>query len=240
MFWTTINKLRRLLRISILKTVYVNFSKLPFRQAIYIPIIITRNVKIYSFSGNIKLEGRAHTAMVRFGFLGEDNMYWKNERTLLKIDGKLILNDKIAFASGVLIRVEKNATLRIEKNVKISNKVKIICYTNIHIKKNSRIAWETQIIDTTFHYIREKDSGLFAPLNSPITIGENNWIGNRTSIMKGAITPNYCIIASGSLVNKPIFVEYSIIAGTPAKLVKEGVYRVLDEEEIEIKKACNE
>lgn len=236
MFWIKLNKIRRYLRVSILKTIYLNFSKLPFSQAILFPIIITRNVKFYSLNGEIKLKGNIKTGMVRFGFFGEDTMYWKDESNLLKLEGTLVLSHDISFANGIVVRVEKGAILEIDENVKISNKVKIICYESIRIKKNTRIAWESQIIDTSFHYIRNLQDGSLGQLNKPIKIGENNWIGNRSSIMKGAETPNFCIVASGSLVNKAMSIDnYTIIAGTPAKLIKEGVYRVLDKEEKEIK-----
>jgi acetyltransferase-like isoleucine patch superfamily enzyme len=66
----------------------------------------------------------------------------------------------------------------------------------------------------------------------PIKIGAHNWIGNRSNIMKGTITPDYCIVASGSLCNKKIDApSYSLIAGVPARLIKSNIYRVLDDEE---------
>jgi acetyltransferase-like isoleucine patch superfamily enzyme len=48
--------------------------------------------------------------------------------------------------------------------------------------------------------------------------------------MKGTITPNNTIIASNSLLNKN-YIEtppYSVLAGTPAKLVKSGVKRIFE------------
>ena len=174
--------------------------------------------------------------MIRFGFFGEDNMHWSSKKTLLKLDGNFVLEDDIHFANGILIRLEKDAVLEVQTNVKISNEVKIVCYNNILIKKNTRIAWETQLIDTTFHFIKDINTNQINELNGRIKVGSNNWIGNRSSIMKGTILPDYCIVASGSTVNKDFSNNtYSILAGSPAKLIKEGVYRVLDDEEMEIR-----
>ena len=71
---------------------------------------------------------------------------------------------------------------------------------------------------------------------SPVTLGKNNWIANRVSIMQGCKTNDYLIVASNSLLNKdytnlPLF---SMIGGTPAKLCATNVYRVLDKEEKKI------
>ncbi|MDD4515973.1 acyltransferase [Massilibacteroides sp.] len=233
--WNKINQIRRFYRVSVWRTLLFNFYMLPFSQAIKLPILLTRNVRFYNLSGKVILKGRVKPAMIRFGFLGEDNLYWNSEKIILNISGCLVLTHNIHFGNGVLIRVERNANIEIEENVSISNKVKIIAYKSILIRQNTRIAWEVQILDTTFHYIRNLGDMTFGELNAPIIIGENNWIGNRTSIMKGTKTPNYTIVASGSLVNKDLNVpEYSIVAGTPVKLIKTGVYRVLSKEEKEI------
>jgi len=211
---------------------------LPFSQAIKLPVVLTRNVQFYNLSGKVILNSnKIKPYMVRFGFFGEDTMHWKSEKTLLKIEGTLILEDKIQFANGIIIRVEKGAVLTIENNISISNCTKIICYKNILIKKNSRIAWECQIIDTSFHYIRNRIDKTYGSLNAPIIIGANNWIGNRVTIMKGSETPDFCIVASGSLVNKKLDVpNYSLVAGTPVRLIKEDVYRVLGKEEKDLLK----
>lgn len=201
------------------------------------PILVTRYTYFYSLSGKIKLSSPARFGMIRFGYFGEDVITPKDARTLLQIEGTMILASNVHFGNGVIIRIEPNATLDIQNNVRISNRTKIICYDNINIHHDSRIAWECQIIDTTFHYMRNIADNSVTELTSPITIGAHNWIGNRVSIMKGAYIPEYTIVAAGSLCNKKYdFPEKSLIAGSPAKLIKTGIYRCLDAEEIEIKK----
>ena len=238
--WNKINSLRRIFRISLIKTLFINFYKLPFRQAIKLPIIVGRNTYFYDLSGKIRIHGDVTRGLIRFGYFGEDTQVWSNDKSLLKINGNLIFNGQARFGIGVSIRVEKNANLTFGKDCMISNNVKIICYKAISIGEHARIAWETQIIDTTFHFIKNILDNTVSELNKEITIGKNNWIGNRTSIMKGAITPDFCIIASGSLVNKDLKLSNNcIVAGTPVKLIKENVQRVLMKEELEIKKKLN-
>lgn len=236
MSWIRINQLRRFWRTSILKTLYFNFKMLPLRQAIRIPILLTDNIYFYSLSGRIELNSKPRFGMIRFGYFGEDTIHPRSNKSLLQIDGTIVFSENVHFGNGVTIRILPKAVLEIENNVKISNRTKIICYEQIQIKYDTRIAWECQIIDTSFHYIRNLNDGAVSGLNAPVSIGSHNWIGNRVTIMKGTSTPNYTIAGACSLLNKKYDVpEYSLLAGSPAKLIKTGIYRCLDAEESEIK-----
>ena len=67
---------------------------------------------------------------------------------------------------------------------------------------------------------------LFPLEKAPIEIGDHSWIGASAIIMPGVILGRYCIVAANSYVNTS-FPDYSIIGGTPAKLI-----RILNDEEI--------
>lgn len=236
MNWELINKIRRFLRTSWIKSIYFNFTMLPFKQAIHLPIIMTKYAYLYSLSGKIVLKEKPRFAMARIGYLAEDIVAPKEARNLLQIEGIWELYDNVQLGVGTLLRIEKNARFTTENNVRIGAKAKIICYENIYICQNSSITWECQIIDTSFHYIRSIVDQSLSPLTSPIKIGSNSWICNRSSIMKGVELPPNTIVASESLCNKKYDIpEYSLIAGTPAKLVKTGLYRCSFKEENEIK-----
>lgn len=234
MNWILINKIRRFLHIGWIKTIYFNFAKLPFRQAIKLPFIFTRNTYFYDLSGKIEIACPVSFGMIRFGFFGEDTQVWKGIKTLIKIRGKIIFEGASHYGIGITLRVEKDALVRIGNNVRISNNSKIIAYKQIEIGSNCRIAWETQIIDTTFHYMRDMNTGEVNIRDGVIRIGNNNWIGNRSTISKGTVTPDYCIVASGSLCNKTYDIpNYCLLAGMPAKLIKTNIKRLLDSEETE-------
>lgn len=55
-----------------------------------------------------------------------------------------------------------------------------------------------------------------------VIIGDHVWIGTRTEILKGTQIPSNCIVGAYSLVNKKFKDENCIIAGQPAKIIKEG------------------
>jgi acetyltransferase-like isoleucine patch superfamily enzyme len=68
---------------------------------------------------------------------------------------------------------------------------------------------------------------LFPIVRGDIFIDDHSWIGSNVMIMPNVSIGKFCIVAVNSFVNKS-FPDYSIIGGTPAKLI-----RTLSPEEIE-------
>lgn len=60
----------------------------------------------------------------------------------------------------------------------------------------------------------------------PITIGDYSYVGSEIRIAPGGAIPPKCIVGIGSVITKKFEDEYKLIAGVPAKAIKE-----LDEED---------
>ena len=60
----------------------------------------------------------------------------------------------------------------------------------------------------------------------PIFIGDHSYIGSEIRVAPGGEIPPNCIIGIGSVITKKFESEYKLIAGVPAKIIKE-----LDEED---------
>ena len=56
-----------------------------------------------------------------------------------------------------------------------------------------------------------------------ITVGDRVWLGNNTTVLKGAVISNDSIVATGSIVTKCFSESNVILAGNPAAVVKKGV-----------------
>jgi acetyltransferase-like isoleucine patch superfamily enzyme len=69
---------------------------------------------------------------------------------------------------------------------------------------------------------------IFPIVKGNITIGSHSWIGANSIIITNVNIGKFCIVASNSFVNSS-FPDYSIVGGTPAKLI-----RTLTPSEIEI------
>jgi acetyltransferase-like isoleucine patch superfamily enzyme len=62
--------------------------------------------------------------------------------------------------------------------------------------------------------------------NKPIVIEDNVWIGCNVIILKGVTIGAGSIVAAGSIVTKNVPAD-SIVAGNPAKVIKENVKWIL-------------
>lgn len=60
---------------------------------------------------------------------------------------------------------------------------------------------------------------LFPIEKGPVTIGDHTWIGASAIIMPNVTIGKFCIVAANSFVTSS-FPDFSIIGGTPAKLIR--------------------
>lgn len=143
--------------------------------------------------------------------------------TYLAISGTLnILGSKIFIGNGCHVTIEDGASLTIGNNVYVNNLTKIYCFNEIVVGALTRLSWECQLYDTNFHCISD-ENGQIKRADGKIIIGNGCLVGNRVSLQKGTVIPNYSIVASNSLVNKDFDnCPNSIIAGCPAKIVRSG------------------
>lgn len=210
------------------KTLYVNFTKLPFKQAIKIPIYIYGKTEFRSLSGDIMIEGDVHSGMIK---IGKNDYYVKTSvpLTVWTVNGTLVFKGTCKFLNGGYLCVSKKGYLELGYDVLIGSDYRIMCFDNICIGNTLRAAYNIQIYDTSYHYI-ENESGIVKKLTKPISIGNKVWIGNSSIVSKGSVIPDNAIIANGSLVNKDFsFVDGKcLIAGSPASVKKEGIYRIFD------------
>ena len=120
-----------------------------------------------------------------------------DSKSFISICGILEIGDSVVLRKGISLLIKKNALLKLEDDV----------YSIINIKTRE-----------------------IKPNYASIYIGENNWIGGWCVVKKGTQTPMGTIIAGPySMVSKNYIgkiPECSIIAGSPAKLLVDGMRRV--------------
>jgi len=221
---------------NIWKTIYVNFTFLPFKQAIRFPVFIYGKVKIYRHSGKIVIEDRIRPGMIHLG-MNTDNFSASKGGALISLTGKLIFTGPISFSADYVFNIFGECT--IGKYGGFGYGVRICCWNKIFIGKSCRIGVESQFFDTNFHYMRHIETGQIDRRDGTIIVGDYCWVGNRTTISKGAQLPDYSTVAGNSLVNKNFTsdgAKYLFLAGLPAKVVSSmrvRVFNSLEEEEID-------
>jgi acetyltransferase-like isoleucine patch superfamily enzyme len=169
----------------------------------------------------IKAQGAVFTAKDNLRFMS----LWNNKSSINIILGKkstLQIERDIIIANGSQIFVETNAFLRIggkeaEPKAWIIN-AEIDVYKRVEIGKDCLIASGAYITDSDWHYI-EYD-GVPSPIQSDTIIGNHVWICPHSRILKGTTIGDGCIVGTNSLVHGGTYPENTLIAGNPAKVIK--------------------
>lgn len=156
----------------------------------------------------------------------------KNGKILLH--GNITLNSDMRNSNTSLAYPCKLATgydgkIEIGENT-ILNGSCIIAYKSIKIGKNCQIASSTMIADTDFHpisprlrkdQVERKSFSFDSVAKEEIVLGDNVWVGWNSTILKGVRIGDNSIVGANSLVTRGNYPANVIIAGNPAKIIKE-------------------
>jgi acetyltransferase-like isoleucine patch superfamily enzyme len=111
--------------------------------------------------------------------------------------------------------------LNIGENFSVSEYSRIVAHDHIEIGNFVTIARFVSILDHDHHIeMRNGKMELQSYDLAPIRIGNNVWIGDKVSILKGAKIGSNIIIAANSVV-KGKLEDNGIYAGAPAKRIKD-------------------
>ncbi|MEZ8186312.1 DapH/DapD/GlmU-related protein [Shewanella sp. 5S214] len=114
----------------------------------------------------------------------------------------------------VVIWYTKFYKMNIHPTVRISLKAKLDKRNpkGINISKGTYIAFGAVILTHDMCRL----------LHKSVFIGEDCFIGANSIIMPGVTIGNNCVVAAGSVVTKNV-PDSVIVAGNPAKIIKEGI-----------------
>lgn len=215
-------------KINIWKTLYINLRVLPFSEAVKFPIIIYGKFKIKKI-GLIKIESsKIQKGLIRIGVAGNK----AQGPNRIENHGTLIFRGRCDIWGGALLELGPRSILDIGEHTLIGENVRFMLRKKCLIGKFARIAFDSQFMDSDFHYMLNTNTGEVRNCTSEIIIGNYNWIGNRTTVKKGAITPDYTIVAApNAMLNKDyrkITDPMPILGGSPAKQISCGWRRIYD------------
>lgn len=219
-------------RLSIWRTVYFNFRTMPLRIAMKLPVFIYGKVRLLGLNGSVCF---VHTAIKRgmvkiginadsFGLFDHSGFFQlSSSHSVVIFEGpaSISVNTKVRVCTG---------ELRFGKYAYIGEGVRIICNgENIYIGDHTRIAYETIIMNSSFHHVYNSNNKSIVRATRSIVIGKNSWIGNRSSITAGAKLKEASIVCAGSLINKDYTTlegENPMLGGSPAKVISCGFHRI--------------
>lgn len=213
-------------RVSWFKTLYFNLRSLPFKKAIKLPVYIHTHTQFGCLSGSVEINGVVRRGMVHIGKRTDRGQ----GVTIIKNMGTIRLGDQVMIFQGCDFLVGPNGVLNIEDKVRIRENVLIYVSKYVSIGERTGIAYQSTISEDDYHYLIDMENGTVKNSLESIIIGKNNWIGSRTVIKKGTVTPDNIVVASSySLLGKDYrdsVPEYSVIGGVPAKLLRKNIRRI--------------
>lgn len=214
------------------KTVLFNFRMLPYKEAMRLPIWLYGKVDISRSTGSIQWidSHNIHAGRWKIGdaICTLNGTKSSNDVTIVAIQGVLKLGEYGHISNGCRIYIKADAEVELGTNVFLNEHIRLCSFVGISIGEQTRISWDSQIMDTDFHYVLQPDLTVY-PNRRRIKIGNRVWIGNHVTISKGAGVGNECIIAANSMLNHDYSdVNNGLFVGSPATLKKEGVSRVFD------------
>ena len=109
------------------------------------------------------------------------------------------LGDGIKISKRSVVYGSKEHPVRIGNNVSIASNVTIITGSG----PNASLEMQK----------------IYPIVKESVEIGAHSWIGDNVTILPGVKLGAFCVVAANSVVTKS-FDEYSVIGGTPAKLIK--------------------
>lgn len=219
------NKIKKLISIpdkiirilSLPKTLLWNLRIFPISKAIKLPIIINYRTKVDVQKGGIITSGNR----VWYGFGGAQGISSNSEMFLIVKKGKIEFKGSAKFAKGTSIRLLEEGKVTFGTKFEAGKNFRILGRDNICFGDSCLIASNVEIRDNDGHFINGEIR------KGSIAIGTNCWLGDNCLILKNVNIGDGCVIGTRSMVTSSIskntIPESSVIAGSPAKILKQNI-----------------
>ena len=224
-------KFRWILR-ALIPSLIFNFRHLPFSQAKKLPILIYK-AEVHAKGGHFVIEGPLRFGMIILGQRIVD--LFPNPGNTLSNIGKITFKGKTIIGNGSAISVGPSGSLSFGNDVIGSAGLKIACYSSISIGDQVRIGWNTQILDTDFHLLKNIEGRKSRSKGyAPVRIENGVWIANSCKLYKGVTIPHSCVVSSDTVIHASLKCDpYSIVSNDSKTVIRAvGYYRDLTDDMI--------
>ena len=117
-------------------------------------------------------------------------------------DGQILKIGKNSSLGGVYFHMQQNSKIIIGENCLFSDE--------IHFWSNDG------------HTLLD-DKGNVLNDTQPIIVGNHCWVGYQVKLLKGSELADNCVVGFGSILTKKILTKNCVVAGIPARVVKENI-----------------
>ena len=140
------------------------------------------------------------------------------ENCNLNIQGILALN------SSLVINMRNDCNLNLGSGQMMNGDVRLNMGEKSNLEIGSGCLWgETTIWTSDFHSVLKRGTSMRINPPQDIRIGNSIWFGHEVLVLKGAQIGDNSVIAARSTVLKGLYPANVVLAGSPAKVVKEDI-----------------
>lgn len=183
------------------------------------------NIKKFPSNLNLKISGNNNYVEIhktQFVNCNIDIAHNDNKFILAEQNKQPLGSANIYLGNGGKIEIGKdcelgNHNLLIVVNGDYKNKHKLIIGDNVHI------GYEAIIRTSDGQCLIDPETGIPTDEPQDVVISDNVWIMSRCIILKGTHLQEGSAVAANSLVNKKFTDKNILIAGSPAKIIKDNI-----------------
>lgn len=138
-------------------------------------------------------------------------------------NNRIVIADR-AKITGQLIISGNNLSIQIGENCTAISVYLLAHDHSIHIGRNCLISRGVEIRTSDVHKIYDKTNNqLLNPTTQDVILEDHIWIAANVTISKNVRIAHDCVIGAGAFVNKPMTTPHTVIAGSPAKIIKKNI-----------------
>lgn len=128
------------------------------------------------------------------------------------------IGDRVSFGTGVILSLGKQANLAIGNDVRITHYTLIGAEHSISIRDRAQIGEQCSVRD--HEHDTQASSMHAAPvICSPVTIGEDSWVGRGVAILKGTTIGEGAVVGANAVVRGDI-PPHAVAVGIPAHVIR--------------------
>lgn len=206
--------------LSIPKTIIFNMNYFSFKNAIKFPIIVSYDTRLNGLNGKVILN-EIKTGIVKIGFGKVGIFDRKHSYSIWDVSGKIIFTGKANIGHGSKITVAPSGVLKIGNDFRISAESAIHCSKYIEFGNNNLLSWEILVLDTDFHIIKNREGKIVNP-DKAILLGDNNWIGCKSTILKGTTLGDGNVVAANTVLSSENMFNNKVISNE-GKIIKSNI-----------------
>jgi acetyltransferase-like isoleucine patch superfamily enzyme len=206
---------------SIPKTLYFNFQYFKWKDAIQLPVFISHRVVLRETKGKITISNEKKMAMIRIGFGDVGHFDRRRSRSIWQVSGEINFRGKANIGHGS--KISCRGKLTVGENFNITAESTLLCAKEITFGNNCLLSWDVLVMDTDFHPVFDKNKSRVNP-DKAVVVGNDVWIGCRSTILKGTIIDNNTVVAANTVIGKKIEGKNQVIGGNPPAVIKKEIY----------------